>query len=164
MNQPRFGIRAKGVRGGVLLLMAIGLAAACALGEDASPQGKDAIRAVQMHRLPGGNTVADAVATWIYENDSTWQCLTGQTPQSIATVKGYENEGRGDEIKDRTWHAFRRLSPGDPSYRVIFRYDRFVHGDVPVEARANEIRFLYRVSGAVVEPDSTLARQITENR
>ena len=141
MNQPRFGIRAKGVRGGVLLLMAIGLAAACALGEDASPQGKDAIRAVQMHRLPGGNTVADAVATWIYEN-----------------------EGRGDEIKDRTWHAFRRLSPGDPSYRVIFRYDRFVHGDVPVEARANEIRFLYRVSGSVVEPDSTLARQITENR
>jgi hypothetical protein len=132
----RFGRRGAG--GAALLALALGLIAACAFDkEDTSPEGRQAILAVQSYRLPLGNTVADGVTTWIYARQDS-----------------------GDEIKGRTWHAFQRVSPWDKSYRVAFRYERITHGDIAVQTRDDEIRFVYRVKTGAVEPENELARHV----
>ena len=132
----RFGRR--GAARAAALLLAIGLAAACGFGkEDTSPEGQRAIRDVQEFRLPLGNTVADGVSRWVYAR-----------------------EDANDEITGRMWHAFRSVGLGGPSYHVAFRYDRVAHGDVPVQEKNQEIRFLYRPRDHAVEPENALARHV----
>jgi hypothetical protein len=129
-------------RGVAAIALAAMLAAGCGFtSEDTSPRGKAIILAVQTHRLPLGMTVADGVANYIYSREQV-----------------------GDEIRGRTWHAFKRVTPGEEAYRVVFRFDRVAHGDVPVTDVGSEIRFLYNADRKTLEPENNLARLVTRSR
>jgi hypothetical protein len=123
------------------VLLAASLAGCGYVAEDTSPRGKQIILVVQTHRLPLGITVADGVANYIYAREQV-----------------------GDEIRGRTWHAFKRLTPGEETYRVVFRFERIAHGDVTVTEAENEFRFLYNADRNTLEPENNLAQLVARGR